>query len=186
MLINAHDGFPLWVGAGADFLEVDVRRAADGTFVLSHDEPAAGARPPSLDDALRAGCPLQLDLKEDGTEEALIQHALRHVAATAIAVTTGADDSVKTVKEAFPQVRCGLTLAEEPGESTWRRIDRCHADFVAVDHRYAHHWATSDLPVWLWTVDDERLLKRYIGEGWPEAIITNRPVLALKIRKGRS
>ena len=186
MLISAHDGFPRWVGAGADFLEVDVRRAADGAFILSHDEPAAGSTSPSLDDALRAGCPLQLDLKQDGSEEELIQHVLRHAATMAIAVTTGADDSVKAVKEAFPQVRCGLTLAEEPGESTRTRIERCHADFVAVDHRYARGWARSDLPVWLWTVDDERLLKRYIREAWPEAIITNRPVLALEIRKGRS
>lgn len=186
MLISAHDGFPRWVGAGADFLEVDVRRAADGAFILSHDEPGAGSRPPSLDDALRAGCPLQLDLKEDGFEKELIQHALRHAAATTIALTTGADDSVKNVKEAYPYVRCGLTLAEEPAESTWKRIERCHADFVAVDHRYARAWAGSDLPVWLWTVDDERLLKRFIREGWPEALITNRPEVALKLRKGRS
>lgn len=186
MLISAHDGFPRWVGAGADFLEVDVRRAADGRFILSHDEPAPGATPPSLDQAISSGCALQLDLKEDGHEEELIQHVLRQVSAQTIAVTTGADDSIKAVKEAFPQVRCGLTLAEAPEESTWRRIERCHADFVAVDHRYARGWASSGMAVWLWTVDDARRLKRYISEGWPEAIITNRPDLARRLMKGRS
>ena len=182
MLISAHDGFPRWVRAGADYLEVDVRRAPDGAFILSHDEPAAGAHPPSLDEALRSGCRLQLDLKEDGLEEELIEHALRQVAAGGIAVTTGSDGSLLAVKRAFPQVRGGLTLAEEPDESTWRRIERCHADFVAVDQRWASGWASSTLPVWLWTVDDARLLKRYLREGWPEAIITNRPDLALRLR----
>ncbi len=185
-MISAHDGFPRWVGAGADFLEVDVRRAAGGAFIVSHDEPAAGATPPTLEDALRAGCPLQLDLKEQGIEEELMRRALSQVAAGTIAVTTGADDSIKTVKEVFPGVRCGLTLAEVPTESTWRRIERCHADFVAVDHRYAGGWASSTVPVWLWTVDEARLLKRYFRQGWPEGIITNRPDLALRIRRGRS
>ena len=185
MLISAHDGFPRWVAAGADFLEVDVRRRG-GVFILSHDEPGAGATPPTLDEALRSGSRLQLDLKEDGIEEEMIQHVLRHAGAARIVVTTGSDDSIKTVKEAFPQVRAGLTLAETPTESTWRRIERCHADFVAVDHRYARDWSESPVPVWLWTVDDRRLLKRYAAGGWPDAIITNRPDLALSLRKGRS
>lgn len=85
----------------------------------------------------------------------------------------------------FPQVRAGLTLAEEADDSTWRRVERCHSDFVAVDHRYAGWFTTSAMPVWLWTVDDRRLLKRWVAGGWPEALITNRPDVAVRLRAKR-
>lgn len=186
MLISAHDGYPRWVDSGADFLEIDVRRSAGGAFILSHDEPAAGVRVPALDAALSVGRALQLDLKEDGLEEDLILHVLRHLAADEFVVTSGSDASINAVKASFPQVRAGLTLAEELADSTRRRIERCHADFVALDHRYEPRFKASPVPVWLWTVDDPRLLQRYVEDGWAEALITNRPELALRLRKGRS
>ena len=182
MLISAHDGYPRWAGAGADFLEIDVRQASNGAFILSHHEPAEDEAVPGLEDALGTGCPLQLDLKEAGFEREVIRHVLRRLPAEKLAVTTGMDGSIKTVKESFPDVRAGLTLAEDLTGSTWRRIEDCHADFVALDHRYAASYARQPVHVWLWTVDDELLLERYLEEGWPEAIITNRPDLALRLR----
>ncbi|HYL08863.1 MAG TPA: glycerophosphodiester phosphodiesterase [Candidatus Udaeobacter sp.] len=181
-MISAHDGFPRWAGAGADFLEIDVRQASDGVFILSHDEPAEDAAVPGLEEALGTGCPLQLDLKEAGFEPELILYVLERLPAEKLAVTTGIDGSIKTVKESFPDVRAGLTLAEELTESTWRRIEDCHADFVALDHRFAGSYARRPVRVWLWTVDDELQLERYLEDGWPEAIITNRPDLALRLR----
>lgn len=184
--IVAHDGFPRWSGSGADLLEVDVRRSAKGELILSHDPPRAGAVIAKLDDALLTGLALQFDLKEPGFEIELVHHVLKRLAPERIAVTTGMAGSIKTIKERFPHVEAGLTLGENLTTETWRRIASCHADFVAVDQRYAESYRSQPLRVWLWTVDDERRLKRYTEEGWPEAIITNRPDVALRIRKGRS
>lgn len=183
--IVAHDGFPRWTESGADFLEVDVRRSERGELILSHDPRPAGTVTPTLDQALRTGRPLQLDLKEPGFEVELVGRSLRSRATEHITVTTAEDESITAVKERFPDVRAGLTLAERPTERTWSRIERCHADFVAVDHRYAEWYRSPALKVWLWTVDDERLLTRYLDEGWPKAIITNRPDVALRLRAKR-
>lgn len=184
--IVAHDGFPRWTAAGADFLEVDVRRMATGELILSHDAPRGGGVITTFDEALATGLPLQLDLKEPGFEIELLDHALKRLAAEDIAVTTGMDGSIKRVKEHFPHVKAGLTLAETLSATTRSRIEACHADFVAVDHRYAGSYRSAPMRVWLWTVDDERRLKHYLEDGWPDAIITNRPDVALRLRRDRS
>lgn len=186
VLISAHDGFPRWAGAGADYLEVDVRRDRSGTFILAHDEPRAGAPFVTLEAALGGSEGLQLDLKQRGWEVEVVEFALGRRPPERLAVTTGEDESIRIVKERFPEIRAGLTLGERPSASTWDRIARCHADFVALDHRYARWFAQSRLPVWLWTVDGDRLLKRYLGQKWVECVITNRPERALELRKGRS
>jgi glycerophosphoryl diester phosphodiesterase len=76
VIVSAHDGYPRWLGSGADYIEVDVRRTPDGVFVLSHDEPGPGAKLATLDEALteaagRIG--VQLDLKESGYELELVE-----------------------------------------------------------------------------------------------------------------
>jgi glycerophosphoryl diester phosphodiesterase len=184
VLVSAHDGYPRWLESGADFLEVDVRRAADGTIVLSHDELHPGAIHITLDEALRSGSSLQLDLKEPGHEVELMQQALRTHSPAALVVTTAYDESVRAVKEHFPQVRAGLTLGERLSSSTLQRIERCRADFMAVDERYVGWFDPTPRPIWVWTVDAERKLKHYLGDQRIEAVITNRPDLALRIRSG--
>lgn len=55
---------------GADAVEVDVRQAVDGTLILSHDKPAAGAARATLEEAMamvaRAGIGINCDIKETG------------------------------------------------------------------------------------------------------------------------
>jgi glycerophosphoryl diester phosphodiesterase len=182
VLIVAHDGFPRSTGAGADFLEIDIRRTKDGVFVLSHDEPEPGAKNTALDEVRDVSERLQLDLKQPG----LVADLLRQFPAGRIVVTTAFDESIRAVKDQFPQVRAGLTLAEKVNDSTRQRIQACGADFIALDHRYAKRFGDYGVPVWLWTVDDERLLKRFLKDTRIEALITNRPDLALGLRKDRS
>lgn len=182
MLIVAHDGFPRWVDAGADFLEIDIRRSKDGVFVLSHDEPEPGAKNITLDETRGLSERLQLDLKEPD----LVADLLRRFPADRVVVTTAIDDSITQVKDQFPQVRAGLTLGEKVNDSTRKRIQACGADFIALDHRYAKRFGDYGVPVWLWTVDDEPQLERFLKDKRIEAIITNRPDLALRLRKDRS
>ncbi len=163
-----------------------MRRAGDGAFILSHDEPPVGVLGVKLQSALDTGHALQLDLKEPGFEVELLTNALSQLAADRIVLTTAVDESIRIAKERFPEVSAGLTLGERPSARTWRRVERCHADFIALDHRYERWYRDTPVPVWLWTVDDEPTLKRYIDSGKAEAIITNRPDLALRLRKDRS
>lgn len=184
VLVSAHDGYPRWLESGADFLEIDIRRAADGTIVLSHDELLPGAAHTTLDEALQSGSMLQLDLKEPGYEIELMGQALRTHRAAELVITTANDESVRSVKERFPQVRAGLTLGERLTSSTLQRIERCRADFIAVDEPYVRWFDPAPGPIWVWTVDDERRLRHYLRDQRIEAVITNRPDLALRIRSG--
>jgi glycerophosphoryl diester phosphodiesterase len=186
VLVSAHDGYPRWTGSGADFLEIDIRRALDGTIVLSHDDLQPGAAHVTLDEALHSGRPLQLDLKEPGYEVELMGHALQSLRSDALVVTTANDESIRVIKEAFPQIRAGLTLGERLSTSTVQRIERCRADFIAVDERYVRWFEPAPRPVWVWTVDVERKLRHYLRDERMEAVITNRPDLALRIRSGRA
>ncbi len=181
MIVSAHDGYPRWVTSGADFIEIDIRRDAEGVFVLSHDEPKHGGRYPTFDEVLRVTdgrIGLQLDLKESGYELELLARCRTE----RIAVTSPDIETVLKVKRHHPHVQAGLTR---------QFIEETTADFIALDHRHADDEgldlaARYEIPVWVWTVDDRREMKRLIAGGRVAGIITNRPDVALKLRKARS
>ena len=185
MIVSAHDGYPRWIDAGADYIEVDVRRSRDGVLVLAHDDLRAGVRYPTLEELLtRMHGPtgLQLDLKEEGSELEIVEAALRRVPAERLAVTTGVDAALRRVKSRFPGVRTGLTR---------QHVERTGHDFMALDQRYASgealdFCAAHGIPVWLWTVDDEAALRRLLEDRRVAGVITNRPDVALRLRSARS
>ena len=179
MIVSAHDGYPRWVNSGADFIEVDVRRASDGAIVLSHDPLKQGKRYPRLDEVLeatRGRIGIQLDLKEPGYEIDAVQMAAG--ARPAVVVTTPFEESIRVIKQVFPDTRCGLTR---------QFIEKADADFIALDQRYATEEALAfGMQLWIWTVDDTKLMERLINDPRVDGIITNRPALALKLRRARS
>lgn len=170
MIVSAHDGYPRLLHSGADFIEIDVRRRG-GEIILAHDEPQAGGRYPTLDQVLAdidGQMGLHLDLKEAGFESMLIARVLERLPPHRVVVTPDYGESVRAIKQQFPEVRVSPV------------------DFVAVDHEKLGAYTQHRLPIWVWTVDDRRSMKRYIRDARIEGIITNRPDLALKLRKARS
>ena len=147
---------------------------------------------------------LHLDLKEGGYEAEVVNRVRERGALESTVITSG-EEVVRAIKQQFPEVRAGLSLGDElAGAPPWvklrarlseafprARIERCKADFVAA------HWQLADfnvlrycrrhgLPAWVWTVDEEPALKRFIADPRVTTVITNRPELALEIRKARS
>jgi glycerophosphoryl diester phosphodiesterase len=175
VLISAHAGYPEWLDSGADFIEVDVRRNDDGIFIVSHDPPKVGIEYATLDEVIEGAqgrIGLQLDLKESGYEIELVKRC----APENLVITTEDIESIRRIKQGFPQVRCGLTA---------RTVERTEADFVSIDQQYVtdEHYP---VPIWVWTVDDEKLMERFIADPRVECLITNRPDLAIKLRSARS
>ena len=167
MIVSAHDGYPNLLHSGADFIEVDVRRAPEGVIVLAHDELQPGRRYPTFDELLTAlpdHVGLHLDLKEKGFEIELMERVPNNVV-----VTPDFLESAKIIKNRYPHVRVSPI------------------DFVTLDQQLANdHTLDAGKPVWVWTVDDKRLMQRFMTDPRVEAIITNRPDLALKLRTGRA
>jgi glycerophosphoryl diester phosphodiesterase len=185
LIVSAHQGYPRLLNSGADFLEIDVRRTKDGVIVISHDEPRPGGKHATLNEVLDAAAGrigLQLDLKEPGYEVDLIRAALERLPPNKLVVTTEMEDSIRLIKEHFPEIRAGLTT---------QRVERNHTDFIALDQQYASDGALATaerygIKVWVWTVDDRRLMERFINDRRVEGLITNRPEEALKLRRARS
>jgi len=66
-------------------------------------------------------------------------------------------------------------------------VRACRADFVAVDYRLAgatvlRSCRRTGLPAWVWTVDDELQMTRFLADPRVTVLITNRPDLARRLQ----
>ena len=144
---------------------------------------------------------LHIDLKQVGYEADIVSLALEHRNESQFVITSLEDVSIRTIKEQFPQVRAGLSLGRVvDGLPVWRRLTvrlselfpgrrlrRCHADFVAVHEQLARlrvlrFSARKRIPAWVWPVDDEVEMARFLADSRVATLITNRPDLALRLR----
>lgn len=137
------DSFRTALEAGYDYVELDVRRTADGVLVVHHDPLTAGGHVISdmtwagyrrelgkealaLDDLLaiaaRGRGRLHVDIKEPGYEAEIVSRLLGQLGPDRFVVTSG-DGSVLAVKTAFPEVTAGLTLGDDVFRfSAWRKL----------------------------------------------------------------
>jgi len=208
-LIDAHrgapSGFAQAFNAGYDYVEFDVRKTPSGRLVVQHDpDPPEDALPLDtlLDLAAGSTSHLHADLKEPGCEPEIVRKLLARFPSDHF-VVTGPDASVLRVKAEFPDVQAGLTLGEDLDHvPAWRRVPirlselfpgdrvrRSRADFVAVHQRLARatvllYCARHALPAWVWTVDDQAQIQRFLGDRRVAVLITNRPDLAARLRAG--
>jgi glycerophosphoryl diester phosphodiesterase len=121
---------------GAEYVEFDIRRTADGELAAFHDARTrqgevlgaisyarlcelAGYEVPRVAElmALIAGQAAgHLDVKDAGGEERVVQMALDILGPGNFVVTTLEDESVAAVKARFPQVPTALSLGRALGE----------------------------------------------------------------------
>ncbi len=172
---------------------------------LTHRELAEelGPEAMTLDELLdvaagRVG--LHLDLKETGYEGEVVRAALDRCPVERLVITSG-DEAIRTIKERFPHVRAGLSIGEEIDRlAPWMklrvrlselfprgRLERSHADFVAVHQQLAGltvlgYCARHSMDAWVWTVDDERGIARFLADPRVTTLITNRPDIAMRLR----
>jgi glycerophosphoryl diester phosphodiesterase len=136
------EAFASALETGAEYVEFDIRRTADGELAAFHDARTrqgelladtsyarlcelAGYEVPRVADvmALIAGKSIgHLDLKDIGGEEKVVGMAMDILGPGNFVVTTLEDESVAAVKERFPGVPAALSLGRDLAEiSTFRR-----------------------------------------------------------------
>jgi glycerophosphoryl diester phosphodiesterase len=139
---NSIAAFEAAANAGADVLELDVRRTADGVLVVHHDSRmedgtsiarTRAADLPTLPDGQRVtllsevaalaasrGVGLLVELKERGHELEALQQVRQHLADDRFAMMSFQASSVQKIEAAAPQVRTGLLAPYAPVFSNGR------------------------------------------------------------------
>ncbi|MFB7929848.1 MULTISPECIES: glycerophosphodiester phosphodiesterase family protein [Streptomyces] len=129
--------------SGAEYVEFDIRRTADGVLVVYHDprvgptgpplsrlthaelSERAGYDVPVVDEvmALIAGrLVAHLDLKEVGYEQEVVDRAVALLGVDGLVVTTLEDRSLAAVTRAFPGVRTALSLGRDRKDLALSRL----------------------------------------------------------------
>ncbi len=216
-LVSAHrcltrESIEAAIALGADFVEFDVQRCADGSLVLLHD-PVDVAPPGTLGyaealDLLAGRTRLHLDLKIEGGEVAVVDQAVRRLGADQLLVTTLDDGGVRAVRDWADATGHDLLVGLSLGRGV-RDIPVLHGLRIRLTElfpgrRYrdaganlavAHHWLARlrvrrfarrhRLPLLVWTVDTPRSLAYWMRPRRAWLVTTNEPALALALRAGR-
>lgn len=179
---------------------MDVRRAPDGEWRALHDpgsDPAAARVADVAALVVDAGGSLMVDLKEVGAEVEAVETVLAVLPLDRVVVSTMEDVSVAALRSALPDLDVGLSIGRE-----WRRpyvrtrlsevfpsgrARACGARFLSVNRRLVPFGVLgrAPLPVFLWTVDDGRELRRFLHDPRLHGVITNRPRRALELLGAR-
>src|SRR6478752_130332 len=197
------------IAMGADYVEIDVQRCADGSLVLLHDPvdvpPPGTLRYADALDLLAGRTRLHLDLKVHGGEVPIVEQAVARLGTDALLVTTLDDDGVRAVRDWADAEGHDLLVGLSLGRGL-RDIPVVHAIrvrltelFPAVRYRrsranltVAHHWLarlhvrsfarSRGLPLLVWTVDTEDSLRYWLKPGRAWLVTTNNPEVALRVR----
>jgi glycerophosphoryl diester phosphodiesterase len=171
-------------------------RAVD-TLTRAEIGAGVGHLPPLLDEVLaltRGRIGLDVELKENGYVERVLA-ALDGV--EDVVVTSFLDDVVTEVKRTAPELRAGLLVGVGRTRQVVRtrlselspvpRARACGADVVAMHHALAslgalRRVADAGFPVFVWTVNDEALLRRFLADPRVAAVITDVPARAIALR----
>jgi glycerophosphoryl diester phosphodiesterase len=191
------------LAAGAEMVEMDVRRTPEGRLLVLHDAleaygderlRAAAAVEDVAALVARAGRRLLVDVKDVGGETDPLDAVLRILEPEQVVVSSFEDASVARLRRERPQVPAGLSIGRE-----WRRpyvrtrlselfpaarAAACGASFLSVNHRLVPTGVLrrSPLPLYVWTVDSDRALRRHLRDERLLGVITNRPRRALELR----
>lgn len=156
---NSLSAFEVAIEAGADLVELDVRRTADGLLVAHHSARRRGVpvgrltyeelvrrsryRPPALEEVLtlcsgRVG--VDVEMKEPGYEAETVELLERRLSPEQAVVTSFHAGVIQEVKSLRPSLRCGLVVGLGKVRASRAGIDRtvleparaCGADFIVV------------------------------------------------------
>lgn len=182
---NTLEAFEKAIDAGADMIEFDVRRAPDGTLVISHDPvrgPGTGL--PTLEQTLRftqGRIQLDVELKEPGCERDSIELLLQYFSPQEFCVTSFLPDVLREIRAVDSRIRTGLIFASW-NESMRQACQSSDAGLLVAHHSVLNQAETVGKPLFVWTVDDAALTRMLFTRPLVEGIVTNLPRHAVALR----
>jgi glycerophosphoryl diester phosphodiesterase len=209
---NTLASFDAALAAGVDMIEFDViaeRRDGSGELFVAHDHAVlAKTAGPTLTQALAHltsapfdGVRLQVDIKQRGYEQRVIDALVEHGALERAFISTGIWSALQTFRERAPSLRTGWTVPEIPGvigtplitPSLGRlyssllprraaariragQIDALVPNWRLVTPTLVDAVIAAGGEIYVWTVDDAAEIRRLADHG-VTGVITNDPRL---------
>ena len=197
---------------GANWVELDVRRTADGALAVHHDAHLPDGRAivdlvaadlpasvPSLADALEACAPLGVNVEiknspndvDFDADAAVVEPVVAVIAACSqpIIVSSFHWPTLDRVRAVDPAVaRAGLTFdLSDPARTIERAIAAGHVALHPFDATVTHELVElvhgAGLTLNVWTVDDPARIEE-LAEMGVDGIVTNVPDVAARVLRG--
>lgn len=150
----------------------------------------SGYRVPALEEVLdlcKGKIKLDIELKESGYERRVIDMVKQRYGYGEFSIKSFKDRVSYNVKAIDPKIRTGLLLGRENvgfgvrlnEYFPERRMKKCSADFVSPHYllctrEYVKRLQKKSIPIYVWTVNDRKIMKKLIRQG-VTAIISDRP-----------
>ena len=141
---------------------------------------------------------LDVELKEEGYEKEIMELVLKFFKEDEFVITSFNDSSLRVVKDNYPNIKTGLLLGKYKLKNIiltkyselfpFKRCIKSKADFLMP------HWSLlifgflkkaekNNIPVFVWTVNNEKLIWKLLNKKRINAIITKKPDLAVMLRE---
>ncbi|MBI4780183.1 MAG: glycerophosphodiester phosphodiesterase [Oscillatoriophycideae cyanobacterium NC_groundwater_1537_Pr4_S-0.65um_50_18] len=208
---NTIAAFERAIALGADGVEFDVRSTQDQVLVVHHDPAVKGhlmrevtwrelqaiaPEIPTLQDTI-ACCQghtfMDIELKEPGYEAAIVQQ-IQSLPLNSFAITSFHLEAIAAIRHLASEITIGFLVEQETREADdlspelWRdRLQTIGVNFIAPDWQILEtEWlrqrVPSELPFWVWTVNQPTAIKTLLANSKVAGIITDQLALALKLR----
>ncbi len=141
---------------------------------------------------------LDVELKEEGYEDEAVELLRRYLEKDQFVITSFNDASLRFIKERYPDIEAGLILGRKippyriltlfQDLFPARRCKKAGADLLVVHLRllragFLERARRNHLPVFVWTANDEKTIRKLLHDPRVYAIITDKPDLAVSLRK---
>jgi glycerophosphoryl diester phosphodiesterase len=141
---------------------------------------------------------LDVEIKEEGYEKEVVELLLKYFKKDQFVMTSFYDSCIRKIKDDYPDTKTGLILgiskAKNPILTRFseffphKRCREAKADFLAPHWRllwfgFLDRAKKENKPVFVWTVNDQRKIWKMLHDERIDAIITDKPDLALSLRK---
>jgi glycerophosphoryl diester phosphodiesterase len=158
-----------------------------------------GSDIPTVEEVLRftrGKIKLDVELKEEGYEKETVELISRYFEKDQFVISSFNDASLKIMKKDYPGVRVGLILGKLNASLRTRiseffpakRCNEAKADFTVPHWRllrfgFLVRAERDKRPVFVWTVNDEEMIRKLLRDERVCAIVTDRTDLAVSLRK---
>jgi len=211
-LENTVAGFREGVARGAEWVELDIHRTADGALVVFHDFTLGGQRLarltlaeakqrawrlrgielPTLDevfDSLPRSIGVNIEIKAPEIGRELISLLARRRATKRVLVSSFHHSTIGAIAGLRPRLSTGLLARRRPRDPVGA-LRRAGAralvlHYSALNARLTEQVQRAGFAVWAWTVNRERDLRRMLALE-VDAIITDFPEKLLRLRDSAS